>query len=575
MKRTSVAAVCLVVLSVPLAFSAFAQDKILTKIDRLDPRELVVGGFELSKSQTVSIEALGFRNRSERYDVMLSNGWILDADTRNVVWSFEDADSDRESRHIRRYNGNVQLDAGRYEVYYSTFPAFGGDRNRGDWWEFSDVFRSNGFDWEDYEDATREFEMVVRGEGKSLSEHDVEGYQDKMKEGAIVSLTALKGERYERIGLELERETELEIYCIGELRKDELYDGAWIVNTASRKKVWALDYWDSDAAGGADKNRVFKDRIKLPAGKYVLYCATDDSHHFDHWNSAPPYDPYFWGVTVQASADQAKYVKQYNYVDMPDRNVIVSMTRLRDGDFESHGFTLKKEMNLRVYAIGEGKGRDMYDGSRVIDADTRETVWEMDSRDTQHAGGAAKNRVFDDVITLPAGNYIAYVFTDGSHSYHDWNASPPHDQEHWGLTISAADGDLNSVADYSEEQDANTLVRLTGMGDNEHERRRFTLDKRARLRIYALGEGTGGRMYDYAWIENERGKVVWEMTYRMTDHAGGARKNRSYQDEITLDKGEYVIYYQSDGSHSFNHWNARPPDDFLNWGVTVKLAEGK
>ncbi|MEE9270636.1 MAG: hypothetical protein V3V49_10300, partial [Candidatus Krumholzibacteria bacterium] len=56
------------------------------------------------------------------------------------------------------------------------------------------------------------------------------------------------------------------------------------------------------------------------------------------------------------------------------------------------------------------------------------------------------------------------------------------------------------------------------------------------------------------------------------DHAGGADKNRLYNDTLELEPGEYVLFYESDGSHSFNRWNAKPPADPWNWGVTVKLA---
>ena len=67
-------------------------------------------------------------------------------------------------------------------------------------------------------------------------------------------------------------------------------------------------------------------------------------------------------------------------------------------------------------------------------------------------------------------------------------------------------------------------------------------------------------MDDYAWIEEAgTGRVVWEMTYRMTEHAGGAKKNRMFNDTIRLDKGEYVVYYETDGSHSYEDWNASPP----------------
>jgi hypothetical protein len=132
-----------------------------------------------------------------------------------------------------------------------------------------------------------------------------------------------------------------------------------------------------------------------------------------------------------------------------------------------------------------------------------------------------------------------------------------------------------NVSVYDEAADESVLVRLTEMGNNAYERERFELKKRSKVSIYALGEGTRGRMYDYAWIEDSEGDVVWEMSYRMTDHAGGAKKNRVYDDTIELDAGRYVVYYESDGSHSFKRWNASPPADGFNWGVTVRLAEVK
>ena len=74
------------------------------------------------------------------------------------------------------------------------------------------------------------------------------------------------------------------------------------------------------------------------------------------------------------------------------------------------------------------------------------------------------------------------------------------------------------------------------------------------LRLLA---GLNREMFDYGWIENARsGEVVWEMTYSMTFHAGGGRKNRMVNTTLYLDKGEYTLHYTSDDSHSFNDWNA-------------------
>jgi hypothetical protein len=93
------------------------------------------------------------------------------------------------------------------------------------------------------------------------------------------------------------------------------------------------------------------------------------------------------------------------------------------------------------------------------------------------------------------------------------------------------------------------------------------------VQVYALGEGVGRDMVDYAWIEVQgTGRVVWEMTYRTSEHAGGARKNRVFDGTINLPAGTYVVHYESDGSHSYEDWNDDPPDDPEAWGVTVRRA---
>lgn len=113
-------------------------------------------------------------------------------------------------------------------------------------------------------------------------------------------------------------------------------------------------------------------------------------------------------------------------------------------------------------------------------------------------------------------------------------------------------------------------MALTRVGDRESRARGFTLNRPMDVRIYALGEGVGREMADYGWIEDAKaGRTVWEMTYRTTEPTGGAEKNRRFNGTVTLPAGEYVLRFETDGSHAFGSWNANPPDDPDVWDITL------
>jgi hypothetical protein len=226
-----------------------------------------------------------------------------------------------------------------------------------------------------------------------------------------------------------------------------------------------------------------------------------------------------------------------------------------------------------VYALGEhDHNEDMADYGWIVKAKNRERVWSMDGRETMHAGGDTKNRLVDEIITLPAGSYIVYYQTDGSHAYQDWNSDPPFDEEYYGITISGIGEqfDPRTVTSFNEGEEANVLAQLTRVRDDRHVSKSFTIDKSTKVRIYAIGEGVDREMADYGWIENSRtGRIVWEMTYGMTDRAGGARKNRMVSTTLILEPGEYEVHFKTDDSHSYNDWNDDAPDDRMHWGITV------
>lgn len=113
------------------------------------------------------------------------------------------------------------------------------------------------------------------------------------------------------------------------------------------------------------------------------------------------------------------------------------------------------------------------------------------------------------------------------------------------------------------------IAQIVQVVDNEDKSLPFSLKESHEVRIFAIGEGQTGKMFDYGWIENtDNASRVWEMLEAKTTPAGGAGKNRKVDEVITLPAGNYKLYYKSDDSHSFDHWNAMPPD--INfWGIAV------
>ena len=284
-------------------------------------------------------------------------------------------------------------------------------------------------------------------------------------------------------------------------------------------------------------------------------------------------DPLRYGIILAASSDADR--RAVSVADAPVRptHVVVNLTKVGDDELVNAGFRLAAETRLRVIGLGEiPDRRDPADYGWIVDAKTRARVWTMAGRRGEHAGGGSKNRLIDEVITLPKGEYIAYYQTDGSHAYGDWNSEAPYDPDSWGLTIAGAGDDFNerNVTAFAPGEESGVIAQLIKAKDGSRLSRRFALPAPTKVRVYAIGEGQSREMADYGWITDARtGRTVWEMTYGMTERAGGAKKNRLVDRVITLEPGEYELHYECDDSHAFNDWNDDPPEDPVHWGISL------
>ena len=582
-------------MTLALLLAVLTQNPALVDIRDLSPQEHRVAGFVLSAPQELTITAVGAEPWPDRWrsreadnwqDDELTTwpaaAWILDAKTRAVVWDLRAADTRRESNGLRRFSGTVRLPAGTYEAHYASYAessvnfAVGENSSLGDLVRLARRAKEGGPYVQN--GAYKEFALAVSGTGERASDEQLHEARAAFNATAI-AVVRPEHNGTERRGFVLTRPTTVEVYAVGELRRNETdaFDYGWIVNADTRKRVWTMTYDDTDPAGGSSKNRVAHETLRLKPGRYVAYFASDDTHGPDDWNNVPPTDPESWGLTLKVADPTARAaVKPFEYEPVPSGQTIVSLIEVGDEQLRVEGFTLKRPMDVRIYALGEMSGDQMVDYAWIVDGLNHKRVWTMTAENTEPAGGASKNRVFDAVIRLVPGSYLVYYRTDGSHSYNDWNAAPPSEARYWGVSVFPASGRLNpnDVAKFDRSRPKTGMIAvLAPMGDNENARATFELTRTTRVHVYTIGEGRDDEMFDYGWIESADGRTVWRMKYEDTEPAGGADKNRLFDGVVTLPAGAYVLRYASDGSHSHADWNDDPPDDPDSWGISVFRME--
>jgi len=570
-----------------------ADERTILQLRDYTDTEVKCAGFTLPDEMPIHIMALGGGGAGLAFsdDGMYAYAWIINADTRDLVWKMT-YDNTEKAKDDRKFDANVTLRQGSYEIYFAAygFAGSGGisnfniDRRK----ETVPKEKLNGFlKWlEEVFGGGPTGDWKVRAKKWGVDVAVVSGAPviptftpPKPFPNVLFQAVRLGENEHIQQRFTVSRPMAIRIYALGERNYSQsLADYGWIIDMNSHKRIWEMENATLHSAGGASKNVKFDDIVQFPAGDFTVYYSTDDSHSFVDWNAPPPSDPMNYGVSLIAVNAGDKGLFSLSSAQSAEKNIIAQIVRVGNNEFRSETFILKADASVRVYALGEraNSRNQMADFGWIIDAKTREKVWTMDPDRTDHAGGASKNRMVDEVIPLHKGTYTVFYESDDSHAYNSWNDSPPFDAEHWGITIYGEGSNFNMdmVEKNASLPHQNIIAQIIRVGNNANETRSFTLSKPTHVRIYAIGEGQNRSMYDYGWIENTaNGSVIWEMSYEMTFHAGGGRKNRMVNTTILLDKGSYLLHYVSDDSHSFGNWNVDPPDDPTMWGITLFMEE--
>lgn len=217
----------------------------------------------------------------------VDHGWILDLDSRSLVWAMDDRLCDSAGGFERNlvFDGEVRLPAGNYLALYAT----DGGHAYGD---FSGAAPFRKEDWG--------LQIWSREADRPLVELP-EDFDGAWLDDALVAVVRCGDDALRRASFELDEPTTVMVTLHGEARGEDVYDSGFLRESDSGRLVWEPDWEGAEWAGGAERNRRVVSELRLEAGRYEAVVETDDSHSFEGWSGAAPWDPDLWGLVVHRS----------------------------------------------------------------------------------------------------------------------------------------------------------------------------------------------------------------------------------------------------------------------------------
>jgi hypothetical protein len=421
---------------------------------------------DLSRPVDFRVRFTGEYDRDVR--AFADGAWITDLSTYEKVWTptFDETEPAGGDAKNRMFQGTIPLGAGSYEFTVTT----DGSHAVGSWnapppydpeaW---------GISLTPMRESDRAFVRVTGAAGLPKPVLAIREVGDN----------ELRCEPFVAV-----RPVRLFVTALGERSgKGEMADFAWIERTGDLQPIWEMREEDTEPAGGSAKNRSVESVIELPAGSYALCYASDDSHSYPDWNSEAPRNPEAWGVSLApigpADPNSPRLTAPLEKPDVPqvsqvpskpgrpgklakpapppappslplspadiaglirpgappDPPVVIGLTRVGSDADLSRRFRVTTTTKFHLVALGEGTEEPLSDRGWIEDARSGKVIWKVRYRDTQHAGGARKNRIERAEITLPQGEYLLRYETDDSHAFGDWNAALPSQPHLWGISL--------------------------------------------------------------------------------------------------------------------------------------------
>ena len=557
----------------------------------LERAALESSAFELDATTRLVVDATGLVDTREGASGLAATAWIRDFDNGKIVWDMQAQRLSAGAGSLRHIKADTFiLGAGLYEVFYATYGLRADQRiprarldNR----------------------SLSSLRFVLRTADKNDNARRLDFLPPKASNTPLLwEATMLGDNEHREFAFEVLRPTDIAVSATGEISTasgHEPRDHYWIEHVQERTRVWFFALQNSEPAGGAASNRRFTGRINLVPGIYRAFAETNRSHAYGLWVGNPPYDPSAWGISIAVEDSDAILP----FDPWQTRQPLLSFVRVGNDEHLKQHFRVGQPLGVVLYSVGEVTGNygTAYDYGQLtrIHQGREELVWKLAPGDLLHAGGSYKNLYKSEFLYLEPGTYALEYITDDSHAWDSWNAEAPDNPERWGIAMfpvsrtlptgafaisdgmgDAAQGLPLGQAREGRGQDlfsnalseAAATINWTRLEAHEEREVRFAVSQPTRIRIRAVGEISTSTRFDYGMLKRTGDdQPVWEMTRYNTVAAGGGDENRLFSGFVSLDAGEYVLRFVTDGTHHYGDFGAEVPDHPGQWGIAVWMDQ--
>src|ERR1019366_1409397 len=110
------------------------------------------------------------------------------------------------------------------------------------------------------------------------------------------------------------------------------------------------------------------------------------------------------------------------------------------------------------------------------------------------------------------------------------------------------------------------VAAIVHPGNNVNTTDSFNLTAPTDLLVIGMGEISSAENDDHGWIEDESGKIIWDMDFSNTMSDGNGRIRAGV---VNLNAGSYRVRYRSEQHYSYGHWSRAAPLHPDLWGIQV------